>query len=382
MTAEAAGGTFRAAHASGGEWDVIARALADGLAADGAAPDSGGLGFLYVTEELGGDAGSVLAVLREATGVADWAGAVGFGIAATGTEYFGVPAAVAMIAPLGPGQFRLLGTVREDNPGALAAAGAFPGATAEAGVPIAVVHGDAANPAIADIVAGLADESAAFLVGGLTALRPRAQIAGAVTGGGLSGVLLAPGLGVATGLSQGCAPIGPLHTITDGRGNVLVELDRRPALDVLLEDIGPELAAHLEEVAYMVHAALPVPGSDRGDYLVRNLTGIDPRKRLLAIGETIDTGQTLTFCTRNRDTAITDLERMLDELRGRLGRPPRGGLYYSCVARGPNLFGPGSREMKALARALGDVPMAGFYANGEIFNRRLYGYTGVLVLFP
>ena len=32
-------------------------------------------------------------------------------------------------------------------------------------------------------------------------------------------------------------------------------------------------------------------------------------------------------------------------------------------------------------RALGDVPLAGFYANGEISHNRLYGYTGVLTLF-
>ena len=44
----------------------------------------------------------------------------------------------------------------------------------------------------ADIVAGLADESEAFLGGGLTALRADAQIADRVTGGGLSGVVLAP----------------------------------------------------------------------------------------------------------------------------------------------------------------------------------------------
>jgi small ligand-binding sensory domain FIST len=162
----------------------------------------------------------------------------------------------------------------------------------------------------------------------------------------------------------------------------LVELDRRPALDVFIEDIGPDLAAQLEQAGQMVHAALLVPGSDQGDYLVRNLTGIDPDQGLLSIGEIIDTGQTMMFCVRNRDTAVADLKRMVVDLDRRLDAPARGGLYFSCVARGPNQFGPGSQEMSLIADALGDIPLAGFYANGEIFNHRLYGYTGVLVLFP
>jgi small ligand-binding sensory domain FIST len=72
---------------------------------------------------------------------------------------------------------------------------------------------------------------------------------------------------------------------------------------------------------------------------------------------------------------------MLDRLRRRAGGGIRGGLYYSCVARGPNQFGPGSQEMKIIADELGDFPIAGLFANGEINHNRLYGYTGVLTLF-
>ncbi|MEE8224028.1 MAG: FIST C-terminal domain-containing protein, partial [Alphaproteobacteria bacterium] len=70
-----------------------------------------------------------------------------------------------------------------------------------------------------------------------------------------------------------------------------------------------------------------------------------------------------------------------DDVTGRAATPPRGALYYSCVARGPNLFGDGSVELGTVAEALGDVPLVGFFANGEICNNRLYGYTGVLTLF-
>jgi len=368
-------GDFRCAHGAGDDWGQVAKLLADGLKTGGA----GGLGFLYLTEQLAADASRVLTFLRETTGVADWVGAVGFGVAAAGHEYFGEAAGVALIAPFSGDDYRIIDGIHRDQPGLGAVAENF-GDGFEA--PLGVVHGDATNAGIPDIVSGLAEESGAFLVGGLTTLAPDAQIAGDVTGGGLSGVLLSPRLGMVTGLSQGCTPIGPAHAITDGRDNVLVELDRRPALDVFIDDIGPNLAADLERAGQTVHVALTVPGSDQADYVVRNLTAIDPNQALIAIGDTIDTGQSLMFCIRNRDSAVADFQRMTSEIRTRLGRPPRAGLYFSCVARGPNLFGAGSKEMSLISQSLGDFPIAGFYANGEIFNHRLYGYTGVLVLFP
>ena len=376
-------GNFRTAHAAGTGWPQVAKALSDQLG-NGSSTGAGseGLGFLYVTEQLAADLGSVLTFLRETTGVTDWVGAVGFGVAAPRREYFNEAAGAALVAPFPKNSYRILHTIITDRPESALADARIRRFVGAQGAPLGIVHGDATNSTIPEIIAGLADESSAFLVGGLTALAPRAQIAQEVTGGGLSGVMLAPNLGAITGLSQGCTPIGPSHVITDGRANVLVELDRRPSLDVFIEDIGPDLAANLDRAGQMIHAALAVPGSDRGDYLVRNITAIDPERGLMAIGETIDTGQALTFCTRNRDTAVADLKRMVGDMAARLGGPPSAGLYFSCVARGPNLFGPGSREMGLIADALGDIPIVGFYANGEISHHRLYGYTGVLVLFP
>jgi small ligand-binding sensory domain FIST len=72
---------------------------------------------------------------------------------------------------------------------------------------------------------------------------------------------------------------------------------------------------------------------------------------------------------------------MLKGITSRLSAPPRGGVYVSCLGRGVNLFGPDAAELKQIQAALGDVPIVGFYANGEISQDRLYGYTGVLTLF-
>ena len=50
-------------------------------------------------------------------------------------------------------------------------------------------------------------------------------------------------------------------------------------------------------------------------------------------------------------------------------------------ARGPNQFGDDSDELKMITKELGEFPLVGFFANGEISNNRLYGYTGVLTVF-
>ncbi len=87
------------------------------------------------------------------------------------------------------------------------------------------------------------------------------------------------------------------------------------------------------------------------------------------------------FCRRDRETAWDDLGRMLADLSARLERAPQGAVYCSCVARGPNMFGPDSAELRAIEAALGDVPLVGFFGNGEFSHNRLYTYTGVLTLF-
>ncbi len=141
------------------------------------------------------------------------------------------------------------------------------------------------------------------------------------------------------------------------------------------------LARDLQRVAGYIHAALPVSGSDTGDYMVRNLMGIDTDQGWLAVGAAFAEGDQVMFVRRDGTSAVEDMARMLESLKSRAGPGIRGGVYHSCVARGPHQFGPGARELKMIGEALGDVPVIGFFGNGEISNGRLYTYTGVLSLF-
>ncbi len=386
---------FRVAVTDSDGWAAAAKALETGLGELEPSPGRQSLGWLYVTDALAEDYGSIVSYLRQKTGVHHWIGSVGLGIAAiapdgAGTwaahERFGRPAAVAMIADLPRDGFRVLPRLGRDVD---EIDGGMRRWMATATPPFGIVHGDPMNAAVPELVEALAQEMEnaqlevpGFLVGGLTSsMGAHYQLADEVVAGGLSGALFAPSVEVATGLSQGCLPLGPVHRVTDCMENVVMTLDGVPALNVFKDDIGELLARDLGRVAGYIHAAFPVAGSDTGDYVVRNLMAIDPEHGWLAVGGMVETGDGVLFVRRDPAGAEADLIAMVEGLKARAPGPARGAVYFSCVARGPGMFGAEGRETALIREVLGDVPLVGFFGQGEISNTRLYGYTGVLTLF-
>lgn len=360
-------------HAADGDWEELALSCLERM---GTPPGGANLGFLYVTDMVADELPQIAATLRERTGVAHWIGTIGIGVMAGAREYYGKPAIAAMLGTFPDEAFRVLPPVEK------------PGDALDAEVTrwiervrpmLGVVHADPNNAYVPEILDSISDDTDAFLVGGLTSSRGRhAQLADRVVEGGVCGALFAESVPVTCGLSQGCAPVGGVHEVTAADDNVIAELDGRAALDVFRDDVGETLLRRRTPI----HAALPVSGDDTGDYLVRNLLGIDVQEKLIAIGDRVSPGDRVMFVRRDAEAAAKDLDRMLDDVTGRMGGPPKAALYVSCVARGSNLFGPNSEEAKAVRAALGeDAPLIGFFANGEISKNRLYGYTGVLTVF-
>jgi small ligand-binding sensory domain FIST len=324
--------------------------------------------------------GEVLEMFRGATGVRHWVGTVGIGICATGVEYYDQPAVAAMIGEFPADSFRVFPAMVKDLDEFTARNGDW---IAEHKPYLGLVHGDPSNPYTEALIKQLAERtSSGFLVGGLASSRDRVYIyADDLTQGGVAGVLFSGQVGVVTRLSQGCSPIGPQRSVTEAQRNIMIRLDEEPALDVLKRDIGEILSRDLTRIGGYIFAGLPIPGTDTGDYLVRNLVGIDPERGLVAIGDMVAPGAQVMFCRRDANTAQEDLLRMLDGLKRAMSGPPRGAIYISCLGRGMNLFGSNSEELKLIRSELGDFPLVGFYANGEISQDRLYGYTGILTLF-
>jgi len=347
------------------------------------------LGVLYVSEPAAQAMPLVLGELAAATGISSWVGGVGLGVCAASEESYERPAAAVLLADLPADKFRLFAAT--SDPGA-----DLPrhhGGWIESAQPtLALVHGDPRCPDILRATVDAAGASGAFLVGGLMSHRcPEPLVAGEIDDGhraadalgraGLAGLLLAPEVAVATGLTQGCSPIGPVRRIDEARDNIIMAIDGRPALAAFNEDIGPELAQDPRRLGSIIFAGLPVAGSDTGDYLVRNLMAIDPRQGWIVLGAEVSPGDPILFCRRDPESAKKDLGRMLNQLKGRLPGPPKAGIYVSCIARGAALFGEPGIEGGLIREVLGDFPLVGFFANGEISRDRLYGHTGVLTLF-
>ena len=367
---------FKSAHSTADSWGRAAKECVAGL---GMPPDGANLGFVYVTDVFAADLSSIVTYVRQKTGIEHWVGGVGLGVCAGEEEYFDHPAVAVMAAALPESAFRVFPTISEDT-------GELPSAyrswMASTQPSFGIVHGDPENANTPRLVEALGHDTSGFLVGGLTSSRTvSVQVAEGVTEGGISGVLFAPEVPVATGLSQGCAPIGESHVVSDSVDNVIIGLDGRHALDVFKDDIGEVLARDLNKVAGYIHAAFPIEGSDTGDYVVRNLIGIDPARGWLAVGDSVEPGSRVMFVRRDPESAEGDLMDMLDRMKRRVAAPPRGGVYISCGARGANMFGEAGREMELIHDRLGAFPLIGFYAGGEISNSRLYAYTGVLTLF-
>jgi small ligand-binding sensory domain FIST len=361
---------FVLAHAAGSSAQVLAAACSDQLrGAKGHA-----FGFVYATSPLSLAFADIFNILQKRTGIQHWVGTVGHGVCATGVEYFDQPAIVVLTCGLDTDACQFIPAVTKSDDIDLETEG--PAA-------IGIVHADPRNPAVTAILTNLARHCGAYLVGGLTSAENSfPQVTGCrMVDGGVSGVLLREGcVRVVVGLTQGCSPIGPPHSVSRSQGRILFSLDERPAFDVLREEVGATADADPRRWLANIHAAIPVAGSDRADYVVRNIVGIGPEHGLLAIADTIGPSDRVMFVRRDPDSAERDLHRMLTDLKSRSPVKPKAGLYFSCLARGPNLFRDNSHELKAIQKTFGDIPIVGFFGNGEIAHDRLYGYTGVLTL--
>lgn len=413
---------FPHGHATHPQWRMAAGLVLAQLRALMALPEyasAPSLGLLYITDHYAGQAREILDHLSaELPEVIDWAGTVGVGVAANNAEYMDEPALSVMLCELPSDQYRVFSGVAplSSNPG-------FEPFTA-------LVHADANTPDLAELIVELADNTeTGYLFGGLASSRTQAvQFAvggngnvrgqGAASGvfsGGLSGVAFGAGVALISRITQGCQPVAPERAITKVDGNVLLTLDDEPALDVLLGDLRINLDQPREALSVVRRTlvglsnlgeeAVGRTGNFGADVVVRHIIGLDPARRGVAIAERPSVGQRAAFCQRNPEAARADLVRICSEIREELepeeltqaaaaelaasydeaaphpARRIAGAVYVSCTGRGGPHFGAPSAELQVVRRALGDVPLVGFFAAGEIARHHVYGYTGVLTVF-
>jgi len=399
---------FPCAHAMAPQWPMAAALVLAQLRAQmtsGSYARAPTLGLLYITDHFAQAAPEILEYLQaELPLVTDWSGSVGVGIVASNVEYWDEPALALMLLDIPPDQYRVFSGVAPLGLG-------FDAHTA-------LVHADGQTLDLAGLIEEMADRTdAGYVFGGVASSRATSVhfavggngnisgqgAASGVFSGGLSGVAFGADVPLVSRVTQGCTPVSRVHTVTASDQNVVVELDGVAALDAMLDDLHISLDQPREALE-VVRATLvglqqsraragdtstiKRTGNFGDDVVVRHIIGLDPARRGVAVTDRVEKGDELVFCRRNVQAARADLTRICSELREELASSEGGtdktivgAIYVSCTGRGGAHFGGPSAEMHIVRRALGDVPLVGFFAAGEIARNHLYGYTGVLTIF-
>jgi small ligand-binding sensory domain FIST len=242
------------------------------------------------------------------------------------------------------------------------------------------------------------------LLQSLDMLAPRTPLIGGLASGGRSpginllacgdetfdngfvGVSLAGALDVRTVVSQGARPVGNTMVITKAHDNVITHLGGKPALQAL-RDMFEQLSER--EQSLMQHGLLVGRAISeyresfgRGDFLVRNVMGIDEETGAISVTDYVRVGQTVQFQVRDAESASEDIRLLLEPARE---VSPAGGLLFSCNGRGTNMFAEPDHDITVARQVLPAIPMAGFFAAGEIGavggRNFVHGHTASFALF-
>lgn len=435
---------FPHAHATHPQWQGAAALVLAQLRAFLALPayaSAPTLALLYITDHYADDAQDILDHLSaELPFITDWSGTVGIGIAASEVVYFDEPALAVMLCELPHDYYRVFSGVA---PLPSARSGRFKAHTAlvhaDLGTPdvAGLIEELAQRTHSGYLFGGLAasrQSRVQFALSGHGNLTGQGAASG-VFSGGLSGVAFvrdaSGAMGLMSRLAQGCLPMSVTHEITACEGHVVLALDGKPAMDVLVADLetlrqqpGEGLSATGQVLVGLSRprgtagrassATLRQTDPVAGDVVVHNLIGLDQPRRGLAIAPLPAVGMQLVFCQYSAVAARTDLTRICAEIREELApeelapeglplelasalnlpeahlpaQPPRrivGAVYVSCLGRASaHLEGqqadPGA-DLQIIQRALGDVPLVGFFASGEISRNQIYSYSSVLTVF-
>jgi small ligand-binding sensory domain FIST len=372
----------------------VGQALAEGIRQDlGEGPVD--LACLFISSHHASHAEALCSRLRKALAPVVLIGCTGEGIIAEGEE-IEATAAAALWAARMPGvtltPFRPSFGEAEETTGMQDWLRCHPAGAAN---PFLLLLADPFSTPVSAVLGELTDRAPGIrAIGGLSGGghdlgENRMILNDTVYGDGLVGVALSGPLAVRTIVSQGCRPIGERYVITKAENNVIHELGGRSAIEQL-QAVFESLNAEERRLAHQaLHIGIAMDEQraefGRGDFLVRNLIGLDRETGSLAVGDHLREGQTVQFHVRDARTASEDLHLLLAAECSRHRSPPKSALLFSCCGRGRGLFGRPHHDVGVIRERLGDIPIAGFFAQGEIGpvggTNFLHGYTASLALF-
>jgi small ligand-binding sensory domain FIST len=345
------------------------------------------LGFLFVTQEWRPQIEDTLELIRLHGHVPQLVGCSGWGVIGRKREVEGEPGFSLLLLSLPAGSFTV---TQIDENAALESPGPDFWHTSTGVAPSEARSWIIlANPYFGGVETWLEDFSAAYprvpVLGGLASAR-NAEIFlmrdGDISPAPLLTIALKQGLVVLPLVSQGCRPIGDPSPITKAEENLILEIGNFPAyqaLEAAFLSIPAEQRVSVRNNLFLGLAVSEyIEDFKQGDFLIRNILGADPQIGALAVGAYPRVGQTVQFQLRDSKSAREDLILASEAVKRRMFGPI-GILLFSCAGRGRGLFGTSDHDAGTLAYILGDLPLAGFFCNGEIgpvgAKTFLHGYT-------
>lgn len=345
------------------------------------------LGFLFVTQEWRPQIEDTLELIRLHGHVPQLVGCSGWGVIGRKREVEEEPGFSLLLLSLPAGSFTV---TQIDENAALESPGPDFWHTSTGVAPSEARSWIIlANPYFGGVETWLEDFSAAYprvpVLGGLASAR-NAEIFlmrdGDISPAPLLAIALKQSLVVLPLVSQGCRPIGDPSPITKAEENLILEIGNFPAyqaLEAAFLSIPAEQRVSVRNNLFLGLAVSEyIEDFKQGDFLIRNILGADPQIGALAVGAYPRVGQTVQFQLRDSKSAREDLILASEAVKRRMFGPI-GILLFSCAGRGRGLFGTSDHDAGTLAYILGDLPLAGFFCNGEIgpvgAKTFLHGYT-------
>lgn len=353
------------------------------------------LAFLFFSSHYVERAETLVAAVRETASPHVLLGCSGEGVIAGSEEIEGMGAAALWGARLPGTRSTPLRLSFQEAESEAAMIGWLDALGAGAESPFLFLLADPYTTPVNEVLATLADRCPGLaalggLAGGGTDLgENRVLLNGKVYRDGLVGVAVASPFRIRTTVSQGCRPIGERYLVTKAEKNVVSELGGAPALERLQATVDSLEEEEQRIVPRALHLGIAINEHrerfDRGDFLIRNLIGVDRATGSMAIGDIVKVGQTVQFHLRDARAASEDLNLLLAENRAKHPKPLLGALIFSCCGRGRGFFGRPHHDVTTLLARCGNIPVAGFFAQGEIGpvgrSNFLHGYTASIALF-
>src|SRR3989440_5436286 len=365
--------------------DAMGAALAP---LDGAIPD---LAFLFVAPQFEEELDGIVQSVNASLGGGLLLGCVAGGVIGANREVEDAPAVAAWAATLPGGNIRPFRLTYEEEEEHAVFDGLEEVPTSAPDSVLVMLADPFTFPA--HLLLGHLNEHAPGLPivggmasGGIVAGRTRLIYDDEILADGAVGAILEGAHGATAIVSQGCRPVGETFAITRAERNVVFELGGQPAVK-RIEEL---YASATERDQLLMRRGLHVGQATnelkaelgRGDFVIRNLVGIDRDKGAIAISDMAEVGQTIQFQVRDAESAREDLRATLDTERD---SPVAGALLFSCNGRGMGLFGQPDHDINAMRGAFGEIPVAGFFAAGELGpvggRNFVHGFTASILLF-